>query len=60
MNHYLNEKARREMDELGDIMMMEIKVRQLQQVFNIIHITRDQVIHTNDMVAFANKSIAKM
>ena len=49
-----------DMNEPGHIMMIKFKLFELEQVLNIPEITRDQIIHGNHLVAFANKPVAKM
>jgi hypothetical protein len=45
------------MDKLGHIMVMEFKILQGKKMLDIIQISRNQVIHANDMKTFFNKSI---
>ena len=48
------------MNELGYIMMIKLKLLQLEQMFNIFQVTGNQVIHADNMVTFFDKTIAKM
>jgi hypothetical protein len=36
------------------------EIRKAQEVFQIFHITRDEVIHGEDIVAFGDESVTQM
>jgi hypothetical protein len=48
------------MDELGNIMMVKLKMFQFEKMLYVFQITSDQVIHANYMVAFMNEPVAQM
>jgi hypothetical protein len=48
------------MDILGNIVMIEFKIRIREQVLNIAKIPGDQVVHPNHIVSFLNKAVTKM
>lgn len=48
------------MDKLGDIMMVELKIGQMEKMFNIAKISSHEVVHSDDMKALINKMVAKM
>jgi hypothetical protein len=48
----------RYMDEFADVMMVEFKILQLEKVFYILHVPRDEIVHPDDMVTFLYKTIA--
>jgi pyruvate/2-oxoacid:ferredoxin oxidoreductase alpha subunit len=50
----------RDMDKFGHIVMEKLKPFQMEQVFNVLQVSCNKVVHANDVVAFGNKSIAKV
>jgi hypothetical protein len=45
------------MDEFGNIMVVKFEIRQFEQMFNVLQISRDQIIHRDDMVALIDEAI---
>ena len=48
----------RNMNELGHIMVIKFKFLQLEQVFDILEVTSDQVIHSDHLVTFPDEPVA--
>ena len=44
--------------KLGNVMIVKLKIFELEKVLDIAKIAGDQVIHTNYVVIFLNKSVA--
>ena len=40
--------------------MMKLKIFKWKQVLDILDLTRDEVIHCDDVIAFLNEAVAKM
>jgi hypothetical protein len=53
-------KFTRHVYELGDIMVIEFKIFQLEKMFDIPQITRHQVIHGYNIISFLNEPVAEM
>jgi hypothetical protein len=45
------------MDEFGNIMVVKFEIRQFEQMFNVLQIPCDQIIHRDDMVALFDEAI---
>lgn len=50
----------RHMHKGTDIVVVKLKLRELKQMGEVVHIARDQVVHADDMVAFLDKAVAQM
>lgn len=50
----------RYVDELGNIMVIELKVRQREKVLNVADVARNKVIHADDVVTFFNGPICQV
>src|SRR5690606_6087998 len=50
----------RNMDKGGDVVMVELKAFQVEEVFYVPKVSRDQVVHPYDVVAFGNETVAKV
>lgn len=50
----------RNVDELGDIMMIELELFQFEQVFDIAEVTGDEIVHPDHMKTFFDKTVAEM
>ncbi len=48
------------MNEFCYIVMIKLKLLQLEKLFNIFQITCYQVIHTDNMITFVDETIAEM
>ena len=42
------------------IVMVELKLRELKQMGQVVHVACDQVVHADDMVAFLDKAVAEV
>ena len=40
--------------------MVELKLRELKQMGQVVHVACDQVVHADDMVAFLDKAVAEV
>ena len=49
-----------DVDELGDIVLMEGEVRMRLQVSDVLHIARDEVVHGFHLEAFRDKPVAEV
>ena len=47
-------------DELRYIVVINLKVLQFEQVFNIAQVACNQVVHTNHIIAFFYKTVAQV
>ena len=43
-----------------NIVVVEFKVIALKEMLNVLQVSGNQVIHGNDMVSFADKTVAQM
>src|SRR5262249_13410760 len=50
----------RNMNELGDIVVVKLKLRQREQVLDVAHVARNQVVHADDMESFLDKPVAQV
>ncbi len=48
------------MDKLGDIVVVVLEVFFLEQVLDVVEAAREQVVHTNDLIAFGEESVAEV
>ena len=48
------------MHKFGNIVVIKFKILQLKKVLNIFKVTGNKIIHGQNVVSFANKSIAQM
>src|SRR5690606_19175782 len=50
----------RNMDKGGDVVMVELKTFQMEEVFYVPKVPCDQVVHPDDMMAFGYEAITKV
>ena len=48
----------RDMDKLTDIMVIEFEIFQFEEVFYISQVAGNEIVHTDDMVAFFDEPVA--
>jgi hypothetical protein len=48
------------MDEFGDVVVVELKISQGEEVLNIFKLPGNEVVHANDVIAVFDKTIAQM
>jgi hypothetical protein len=48
------------MNELGYVVMIELEIRQVKQVFDITNVACYEVVHGNHVIPFLNKPIAQV
>lgn len=48
------------MDEFRDVMMIKLEVRQMKEVLNMLHFTRGQVVHADDVEILFNETVTKV
>jgi hypothetical protein len=48
------------MNELRYIVVVELKVLERKEMLNVFEVTRYQVVHTNDVVSFFDKTVAQV
>ena len=53
-------EAARNVNEFGDVMVIEFEFLQFEQVFNVLEITRDEVVHAHHIKSFFDETIAQM
>ena len=50
----------RNVDEFRDVVVIELEVGQVEQVFDVANVARNEVVHRNDVVALFDKPIAEV
>jgi len=48
------------MHKSGDIMMVKFELLKLEQMLNIAKIAGNEIVHTDNMVTFLDKTVAQM
>jgi hypothetical protein len=46
--------------ELGNIMMVEFKIRMFEEMFDVSQIPGDQVVHGDNLIAFLKESVTQV
>jgi hypothetical protein len=50
----------RDVDEIRDVVMLESEVRLAEKMVNIIGMSGYEIVHTDNVVTFSDKSLTKM
>jgi hypothetical protein len=45
---------------LGNVVMIEFKFREREQVLDVLHFSGNEVIHTNNVITFPYETIAQV